>query len=153
MQFLFRPQSLVLFCRINTLDGGKKQEGRGLMVNARQIFGVGRGMWFLTFPKYQLTYLAQRYFQIFIQNPYAVNAPFKNNDKTPMCLLPSFPLKPPAPLPLRPSPVLTRGNQSLFLLMLTHMHTSLRKVLFTFPSFLFCFVWFGFTYLKCVHTL
>lgn len=43
MQFLFRPQSLVLFCRINTLDRGKKQEGQGLMVNSRHIFGKEGG--------------------------------------------------------------------------------------------------------------
>lgn len=34
VQFQFHPQFLVLFCRTNTLDREKKQEGQGLMVHS-----------------------------------------------------------------------------------------------------------------------
>lgn len=40
--FQFHPQFLVLFCRTNTLDREKKQEGQGLMVHS-STYLYGRG--------------------------------------------------------------------------------------------------------------
>ena len=138
MQFQFHPQFLVLFCRTNTLDREKKQEGQGLMVHSSTyLYGRERKMCLLTYfqstnsHSWHSCLLKFSTQNVLRKEIYTVNLHFKNKDTMPMCPVPAK--WGPSEAPRHSFPILPSArphrrwlfSEFLFLFMLTHTHTSL----------------------------